>query len=126
AQSQTLNGTTSAQDRCFVVDSPQELYQCKIDPPYRPQFKFAGVYPTPWWGIQLSANFQSIPGAAIAATYNATTEEIAKTLGRPLSGNATSVPIALIPFNAEFEGRIAQLDSRISKRFKVGKGHFEA
>jgi hypothetical protein len=126
AQSQTLNGTTSATDRCFVVDSPGELYQCKIEPPYRAQFKIAGVYPLPVWGIQLSANFQSIPGAAKAATYNATSEEISKTLGRPLSGNATSVPIALIAFNSEFEGRINQLDSRISKRFKVGKGHFEA
>jgi hypothetical protein len=122
AQSQTLNGTTSAQDRCFVVDSPQELYQCRSTRPTARSSSLPASIRRRGEGIQLSANFQSIPGAAIAATYNATTEEIAKTLGRPLSGNATSVPIALIPFNAEFEGRIAQLDSRISKRFKVGKG----
>ena len=126
ANSQNLNGTTSLTDRCFVVDSPQELYQCRIEPPYRTQFKIAGSYPLPVWGVQVSGNFQSIPGPAIAATYNATSAEVARTLGRPLSGNATSVPIQLIALNSQFLGRINQLDTRISKRIKLGGGHLDA
>jgi hypothetical protein len=126
ANSQNLNGTTSLTDRCFVVDSPQELYQCRIEPPYRTQFKIAGSYPLPVWGLQVSGNFQSIPGPAIAATYNATSAEVARTLGRPLSGNATSVPIQLIALNSAFLGRINQLDTRISKRIKLGGGHLDA
>jgi hypothetical protein len=30
--------------------------------PWRTQFKFAGTYPLPWWGLQVSGSLQALPG----------------------------------------------------------------
>jgi hypothetical protein len=30
--------------------------------PWRTQFKLAGTYPLPWWGLQASGSFQALPG----------------------------------------------------------------
>jgi hypothetical protein len=30
--------------------------------PWRTQFKLAGTYPLPWWGVQFSGSFQALPG----------------------------------------------------------------
>ena len=63
-----LNVGRTAVDNCAVVDSPQ-LQFCHNTPPFfRPQFKFAGVYPLPW-DLQASATFQSLPGVPYTASY---------------------------------------------------------
>ena len=51
-------------DTCFVVDSPQQLLNCRVEPPMLTQLKGFVVYPLPWGGLQTSASFQSIPGSA--------------------------------------------------------------
>lgn len=30
--------------------------------PWRTQFKLGGVYPLPWWGVQVAGSFQALPG----------------------------------------------------------------
>ncbi len=30
--------------------------------PWRTQFKLAGTFPLPWWGITTAASFQALPG----------------------------------------------------------------
>jgi hypothetical protein len=48
-----------------AVTNPNILNYCdqsKSGIPWRTQFKFAGTYALPWWGIQLSGALQALPG----------------------------------------------------------------
>jgi carboxypeptidase family protein len=112
--------TTSSTKNCFVVDSPQQLYQCEVTLPYLTQFKVAGSYPLPW-AVQASVSFQSLPGIPIAATYNAPTALIAPSLGRNLAGGTRTVPIQLVTPFSQFEPRINQIDIRLAKKFQVAR-----
>ena len=114
---------TSATNQCFVVDSPQQLYQCNVTPPYSTRVKLQGSYPLPW-DFQVSGSFQSLPGPTIAATYSVTSAQVLESLGRSLvSGSAN---ISLIQPATQFEPRIAQLDLRLSKAFKVNSMRMRA
>jgi hypothetical protein len=107
---------------CSVVDSPQESLFCAVTPPFQPNIKAQGVYPLPWYGLQLSAALQNVPGAPITANYTATNEEVAPSLGRDLSSGASgTVVIPIIQPGTLFEHRQTQLDIRFTKRFKVQK-----
>ena len=79
-------------DNCFVVDSPQEMLNCEVDPPFQPNVKLLGVYPLPWWGLQTSATFQSLPGPQVLANYVIGNAQAAPTLGRNLSTSTATVP----------------------------------
>ncbi|HEV2985054.1 MAG TPA: TonB-dependent receptor, partial [Vicinamibacterales bacterium] len=113
-----LGVTQSAVNMCFVVDNPQQLRFCDVEPPYQPRLKVFGSYPL-LAGFQVAANFQSLPGAPIAATWNAPNSVIAPSLGRNLSGGAASAAIQLIAPDTIFERRIIQLDLRLSKSVRV-------
>jgi hypothetical protein len=117
--------TISATNRCFVVDSPQQLYQCEIRPPYAKQFKITGSYPLPW-ALQGSANFQSLPGFVIGANYSVPTAQIAPSLGRNLAGGARTASLQVVAPFSQFEGRINQLDLRLARTFQVRRVRFEA
>jgi carboxypeptidase family protein len=107
---------TSATDQCFVVDSPQQLYQCRVTPPYSTRLKLQGSYPLPG-DFQISGSFQSLPGPTIAASYSVTSAQVLSSLGRNLvSGSAT---ISLIQPATEFDPRINQLDVRLTRAFKL-------
>jgi hypothetical protein len=116
--------TTSSTSRCFVVDSPQELYNCDLPVPYKARFKVFGVWPLPW-DLQASANFQALPGAPYTATYPATTAEIAPTLGRNLAGRARTALVELIRPYSQFEEGVNQLDVRLSRIFQVRRVRFQ-
>jgi hypothetical protein len=77
-----LSTGRTATNRCFVVDSPQELRFCDVRPPFQPQVKFVGSYPLPWWGLQLSGVLQSVPGPQILADQVYTNADVRGTLGR--------------------------------------------
>jgi hypothetical protein len=117
--SQGLGVSQSATSDCFVVNSPQQLYQCNVHPTYRANFKVFGVYPLPWWDLQASANFQSLPGAPIAASYSVPTAQIAPSLGRNLAGGTKTATIQLITPYTEYDPRITQLDLRLTKSVRV-------
>lgn len=118
----------TATANCGVIDSPsavgsgttpnQPLDFCEVNPPFQPRFKMNGVYPLPW-DMQVSGVFQSNPGVAITATYVATNAQVVETLGRSLSGGASTVTITNI-FQPQtmFEGRINQLDARLTKNIR--------
>jgi hypothetical protein len=107
---------TSATNQCFVVDSPQQLYQCKVTPPYSTRLKLQGSYPLPG-DFQVSGSFQSLPGPTIAANYTVTSAQVLSSLGRNLvSGSAT---ISLIQPATEFDPRINQFDVRLTRAFKL-------
>jgi len=84
------------------------------------------VYPLPW-DMQASAVFQSNPGVPISATYVATNAQVQPSLGRPLSGSASTVTITNI-FQPQtmFEGRINQLDARLTKNVRVRQYRIQA
>lgn len=126
----TLTGfpgaTTSKSDSCFVVDSPQQLYNCKSGNPYQNRFKMSASVPLAWQ-LQAAAVYQRLPGPNIAALYTATTADVAKSLGRPLAGGTRTVTIDLLqPLSQYFNERINQLDVRLSRLFKVQSGRFQA
>jgi hypothetical protein len=114
--------------RCFVVDSPQELYQCKVSPPWSAatQVKFSVIYPLPWQ-LQMAATYQNNPPIATTASLVATNAQIAPSLGRNLASCGTRIPcngtstIELItPGTFYQEPRIQQVDLRFSRTFPRG------
>jgi hypothetical protein len=116
-----ITTNSSATNTCFVVNSPQQLYQCKVNPPYLTRVKLNGSYPLPGQ-FQVSAVFQSIPGPAIGANYSVNGSQT--TLGRSLTtGTAT---ISLIQPATLFDPRITQLDLRLSKILKAGGARVQA
>jgi hypothetical protein len=103
-------------NQCFVVDSPQQLLYCDVRPPYLVQIKLIGSYPLPWH-LQASANFQSLPGPDIAATWAAPSS--ATTLGRAFSGGTTATIPLFAPFSDGREKRLNQIDLRMSRKFTM-------
>src|SRR6185503_6509952 len=89
-------------DYCFVTSSPQGtglpptqgavtaagLLYCNVKPPFQPNVKLIGVYPLPWYDVQLAVTFQSLPGPQITANRTYTNAEIQPSLGRPLATGA--------------------------------------
>ena len=67
----------------------------------------------PWWGLQLSTTFQSLPGPTILELH-ATNAEIRGTLGRNSRGLATAV-VPLVQPGTLFGDRLNQLDFRLAK-----------
>jgi hypothetical protein len=105
-------------NNCVVIDSPQDLVFCNVRSPFQTQLKLAGAYPLPWH-LQLSGVFQNLQGTPVTASYVATNAEVAPSLGRSLSGGATTVIVpAIIRPATMFEDRIYQLDLRLSRTFQ--------
>lgn len=117
-------------DQCFVVDSPQNLLNCRIAPPYMgmTQIKLQGSYPLPK-DFFVSAIFQNVPTVPYGANYVATNREIAPSLGRnlaacgsqPLATCAATVTVPLINPGIHYEDRRTQLDLRLTKAFRFGQ-----
>jgi hypothetical protein len=115
-------------DRCFVVDSPQELLHCRIVTPFRAQtqIKAFAVYPL-GGGFTLSGTFQSLPGASFQANYPASNVEIRPSLGRDLAAcgartGAACTATATVPLvepMTQFLDRRAQLDLRLTKDLRL-------
>ena len=96
-------------------------------PPYsaNTQVKLNGSYTLPW-DVQASAAFQNLPGVPISASYVATNAQIAPSLGRSLSGNATQVSSPTSSRRHAYEDRFSQLDVRLSKTFRIGPTRLQA
>jgi hypothetical protein len=113
-------------DNCFVVDSPQQMLNCRIVTPFegQTQVKLFGSYPLPG-DFVVGGIFQNMSGPDIEADYAASTAEIAPSLGRNLAACGTRVPctstatVPLIVPQTLFEGRISRLDLRLTKRISL-------
>ena len=97
---------------------PNDPAYCDSRPPFLTFIKMLGVYPLPWWGLQTSAGYQSIPGPLILATWSAPVSAVTG-LGRPISGNARNVTVPLVPAGDMYGQRVHQVDFRVSKNFTV-------
>jgi len=113
----------TVEDRCFVVDSPQSLLNCRVVTPFtgQTQVKFHGVYPLPF-NFRVSGTFQSLSGVPYLADYSASLAEVVPSLGRPLSGGRRSVIVPLVAPQTLFEPRREVLDVRLSRIFDVADG----
>ena len=117
----TVNGN------CFVVDSPQQLLNCREVIPYKAQtqIKIFGSYPLPA-GLVVSGTLQNMPGVPLEANYSVPNSEIAPSLGRNLAACGTSAVctstavVPLYPTWTRFEPRRTQLDLRLSKVLRLG------
>ena len=117
---------------CQVIDSPQALLFCDNKPPFQTQLKFLGVYPLPWWGLQMSGAFQSVPGPEISSfsitgnnqgtSYVVINSEVRSTLGRDLSSGANgTVTVPMIQPGTVYGDRWSQLDLRFTKNVRIGR-----
>jgi hypothetical protein len=94
---------------------------CRIEEPYRTEFKGLATYLIPKANVQVSGTWASVPGDSLAANYTVTPAIAAasSTLGRPLAGgNQTVNLIAPATFWAE---RRNNIDFRVAKIFRFGR-----
>jgi hypothetical protein len=121
----TAGGTASAStNSCYVVDSPQQLFNCDVEVPYQSRIKLNGSYTLPW-DVQIAAVVQSNPGANYSANLAYTSAQIQPSLGRALSG-ATTVTIPLAQPYSLYGPRINQFDLRGTKIFRLGSRRLQA
>jgi hypothetical protein len=108
--------------------------RCRVSVPWSAltQVKFNGVYPLPWWGVQVAATFQNLPGALNLVNYTASNGVVAPSFGRNLAAcpttGACTATVTLnnaIPPYSQFEDRLTQVDLRLSKTVRVGRARFQ-
>jgi hypothetical protein len=94
---------------------------CRVAEPYLTQVKLLGAYTVPRVGVQVAGTFQSIPGPVVQANVVYSSQVIATSLGRPLSGNASTAQVNVVAPSTEFGDRLNQLDFRIGKVLRFGR-----
>jgi hypothetical protein len=93
---------------------------CHVAYGWLTQLRGLGSYMIPKIDMQVSAVFQSKPGALLSANYAMPSAQVATFLGRPPSGNVPNVTINLIEPGSLYGDRINQLDFRFAKNFQFG------
>jgi hypothetical protein len=105
-----------------------EVRSCEVNAPYQHRFRFNGAFELPWWGVQLAAVYQDLPGPLIVANVTYTSAQInaqpTGALGRNLRNNTRTLDV-LEPFSL-FGDRVRQVDMRVSKLIRVGGQRFQA
>jgi hypothetical protein len=82
------------------------------------------AYPLPA-DFRFALTYQGGPGVAVDTTNTYTSQQIQPSLGRPLSGGASTAVVAIAPPNSIYEDRFNQIDLRFSRRFKFKQVRFE-
>jgi hypothetical protein len=93
---------------------------CHVVTAWLLQAKGLARYTIPKVDVQFAAGFQSIPGPQILANYNAKNAVVRPSLGRPLSGGASTVSVLLVQPGTLYGDRLNQLDFRAGKVLKFG------
>ncbi|MBM3776919.1 MAG: TonB-dependent receptor [Acidimicrobiia bacterium] len=131
---QVAGGTNTGRsetDRCFVVNSAQDLFQCNVKPPFATNVKLYAVVPLAW-DITVSPVYQrlaplqgqyvtgGITNFQVTSVF--TNAQIAPSLGRNLSqGAAGTVTIPIVAPGEVFNDASQQLNLRLSKAFRTGR-----
>jgi hypothetical protein len=126
---QRTNNCYVIEDRSltFVATFPRTRPFCDVHPPMQPNVKLQGVYPLPWWGLETSATFQSLPGPQILAQQETTNAQILPSLGRNLASCRAAVEcnatrrLDLLPPGTLYGDRVYQVDVRFAKAIAVGR-----
>ena len=88
---------------------------CHLASGFLTQFRGLTSYSVPKVDVEVSATFQSKPGAQLAANYNIPAATIAQSLGRLPSGGVANVTVNLITPGSLYGDRVNELDLRFSK-----------
>jgi hypothetical protein len=99
--------------------SPTSPY-CHVAYGMLTQVRGLGSYAIPKIDAQVSAIFQSKPGALLSANYAVPAATVAQSLGRQPSGNVTNVTVNLLEPGSSYGDRINQLDFRFAKILRFG------
>jgi hypothetical protein len=124
-QGGTSTGRTTT-DNCEIRAALPEIAAlnpyCHVEPPFKTQVKGLASYTIPHIDVQVSSAFQSLPGGTLAANYafpGTSGTELARSLGRPLSGNAQTASVNLVAPGTLYGDRINQIDLRIGRVTKI-------
>ena len=130
-----ITATMSLPGATVTTGPSTSTNNCHVSVPWSAltQIKFNGVYPLPWWGIQVAATFQNLPGAPDLVNYTVANAVVAPSLGRNLAACPTTTgPCAAtatlnnaIPVYSQFENRLTQVDLRLSKTVRVGRAQLK-
>ena len=125
----SLDVGRTVEDKCFVIDSPQQLLHCKVVRPWSHQTQIKSFATVPLPGnFVLSAILTNNSGVGYQAIYSARNAEIAPSLGRNLAACGTaavcsaSVSVPLIAPGTQNEPRVTSVDLRFSKIFELASG----
>ena len=100
--------------------TPTDPY-CRNDPGFVTRVTGLASYSVPKVDVLVSGTFRSDQGVPLAANYVVTSAEAARSLGRPLSGNAPSVTVNLIEPGTAWSDRVNAFDLRIAKILRFGR-----
>jgi hypothetical protein len=93
---------------------------CHIESGFLTQFRGLSSYQVPKVDVEVSATFQSKPGAMLAANYNLPAATSAGFLGRAPSGGVANVTVNMVAPGSLYGDRVNQLDLRFSKILRFG------
>jgi hypothetical protein len=93
---------------------------CHLASGFLTQFRGLGAYIVPRIDVEVSAAFQSKPGAMLAANEVIPAATIAQSLGRAPAGNVANVTVNLIAPGTLYGDRVNELDLRLAKVLKFG------
>ena len=94
---------------------------CRVVNGFQTQLRGLASYMVPRIDVQLSATFQSKPGAMLSADYAVPNDAVVPSLGRNLSGNAANVTVNLIAPGTLYGDRVNELDLRLGKLLSIGR-----
>jgi hypothetical protein len=94
---------------------------CHLTSGFRTEFRGLGSYLMPKVDVEISATYQSKPGAQLSANYNIPAATIAQSLGRAPSGGVANVAVNLVTPGTLYGDRVNELDLRVSKLLRFGR-----
>jgi hypothetical protein len=94
---------------------------CHNDPGFTTRVTGLASYTVPKIDVLVSGTFRSDQGTPLGATYTVTSAEAARSLGRPLSGNAPSITVNLIEPGTVWSDRVNAIDLRVAKVLRFGR-----
>jgi hypothetical protein len=111
----------TATNTCDVANSnPNNRRFCDQAPPFRTLYKMSTAYGLPY-DLQVSGSFQARPGNPVAANYTVNSA----IAGVPLTGGGT-LTVNLVDPTSRFYDYISQLDTRVSRTFRIGRRRVQA
>jgi hypothetical protein len=99
---------------------------CHLESGILTQFRGLSSYQVPKVDVEISATYQSKPGAQLAANYNMPAAQVATFLGRAPSGGVANVTINLVQPGTLYGDRVNELDLRFSKIFRLAGTRIKA
>ena len=105
--------------------SPVNPY-CHFSPGITTRYTGAATYTIPKVDVLVSGVITSSPGVPLAANWTISSADVARTLGRPLSGNVPNITVNLLQPGQMFSDRVNELDLRVGKALRFGRTRLNA